>query len=45
VAEVRWGSDAWEEFLVRNDRTIRVALEQFPRLRTLLAPVAAPPKN
>jgi carboxyl-terminal processing protease len=45
VAEVRWGSDAWEEFLARNDRTIRVALEQFPRLRALLAPVAAPPQN
>ncbi|HLZ45958.1 MAG TPA: S41 family peptidase [Gemmatimonadales bacterium] len=38
VAEVRWGSDAWEEFLVRNDPTIRVALDQFPRLNALLSP-------
>jgi hypothetical protein len=38
VAEVRWGSDAREEFLVRNDGTIRLATEQFPRLRELLAP-------
>jgi len=37
VAEVRWGPDAREEFLVRNDRTIRLAGEQFPRLRELLA--------
>jgi carboxyl-terminal processing protease len=36
VAEVRWGPDAREEFLLRNDRTIRVALEQFPRLPELL---------
>ena len=36
VAEVRWGPDAREEFLLRNDRTVRVALEQFPRLRELL---------
>ena len=36
VAEVRWGPDAREEFLLRNDRTIRVALEQFPRLHDLL---------
>jgi carboxyl-terminal processing protease len=38
VAEVRWGPDAREEFLLRNDRTIRVALEQFPRLSELLQP-------
>ena len=38
VAEVRWGPDAREEFLVRNDGTIRVAFERFPRLRELLAP-------
>jgi hypothetical protein len=37
-ADVRWGPDAREEFIVRNDTTIRVALEQFPRLRRLLAP-------
>jgi hypothetical protein len=36
VAEVRWGPDAREEFLLRNDRTVRIALEQFPRLRELL---------
>jgi len=36
VAEVRWGPDAREEFLLRNDRTVRVALEQFPRLPELL---------
>ncbi len=42
VAEVRWGPDAREEFLVRNDRTIRLASEQFPRLRELLAPSATP---
>ncbi|HJS44349.1 MAG TPA: S41 family peptidase [Gemmatimonadales bacterium] len=42
VAEVRWGTDAREEFLLRNDRTIRVALEQFPHLRELLGPPVAP---
>ncbi len=38
AAEVRWGPDAREEFLIRNDRTIRIASEQFPRLRELLGP-------
>ena len=38
VAEVRWGPDAREEFLLRNDRTVRVAVEQFPRLSELLQP-------
>jgi hypothetical protein len=38
VAEVRWGPDAWEEFIVRNDATIRIALAQFPRLHELLGP-------
>lgn len=42
VAEVRWGPDAREEFLIRNDRTIRVATDQFPRLYELLAPRRAP---
>lgn len=42
VAEVRWGPDAREEFMVRNDGTIRLATEQFPRLRELLAPAATP---
>jgi carboxyl-terminal processing protease len=38
AAEVRWGPDAREEFLLRNDATIRAAIERFPRLRELLAP-------
>ena len=38
VAEVRWGADARDEFLLRNDGTIRRAAEQFARLRELLAP-------
>ncbi|HLQ69910.1 MAG TPA: S41 family peptidase [Gemmatimonadales bacterium] len=41
VVDVRWGPDALEEFLVRNDPAIRVAVEQFPRLSQLLAPPAA----
>ena len=43
TAEVRWGPEGREEFLIRNDRTIRVAVEQFPRLRELLTPSAATP--
>jgi hypothetical protein len=35
--DVRCGPDARAEFIVPNDRTIRVAVEQFPRLRELLA--------
>ncbi len=42
TAEVRWGPDAREEFLIRNDRTIRVALDQFPHLAELLGPPPAP---
>lgn len=38
TAEVRWGTDAREEFLLRNDRTVRIASEQFPKLRELLGP-------
>jgi len=38
VAEVRWGPDAREEFLLRNDGTIRVAIDQFAHLPELLAP-------
>ncbi len=38
TAEVRWGAGAREEFIVRNDPTIRVALDQFTRLKALLAP-------
>ena len=46
VADVRWGSEAFEEFVVRNDPTIRLALEQFPRLNVLLgAPAAPTPPN
>jgi carboxyl-terminal processing protease len=42
TAEVRWGPDARGDFLIRNDRTIRAALEQFPHLRELLGPPQAP---
>ena len=42
AAEVRWGPEAREAFMLRNDRTIRVATEQFPRLRELLAAPKAP---
>ncbi len=42
TAEVRWGSDAREEFVIRNDRTIRAALDQFPHLRGLLGPPQSP---
>jgi len=41
VAEVRWGPDAREEFLVRNDGTIRLATGQFAHLRELLAPATS----
>ena len=37
TAEVRWGPEAREEFIVRNDGTIRAAVAHFPRLRELLA--------
>jgi carboxyl-terminal processing protease len=42
AAEVRWGPEALDEFVLRNDRTIRVATEQFPRLRELLAAPKGP---
>jgi hypothetical protein len=42
VAAVRWGPDAWEEFVLRNDRTVRIAADQFPRLRELLAAPKGP---
>jgi hypothetical protein len=42
VAEVRWGPDAREEFVVRNDRAVRFAIEQFPRLREFLTRSATP---
>jgi carboxyl-terminal processing protease len=37
VAEVRWGPDARDEFLVRNDPDIRAAVAYFPRLPQLLS--------
>lgn len=40
VAEVRWGPEAREEFLVQNDPDIRAALDDFSRLPELLAPAA-----
>ncbi|MBI1967921.1 MAG: PDZ domain-containing protein [Gemmatimonadetes bacterium] len=40
VAEVRWGVEAREEFIVRNSPDIRAALGYFPRLRELLAPAS-----
>jgi len=42
VAQVRWGPDAWEDFVVRNDGAIRRAVDLFPRLRELLAPSEKP---
>jgi len=42
VAEVRWGPDAREEFLLRNDGTIRLATDQFAHLRELLTPARSP---
>ena len=37
VAEVRWGLDARDEFLVRNDPDIHAAADHFGRLRELLS--------
>jgi hypothetical protein len=37
VAEVRWGADARDEFLVRNDPDVHAALDYFPRLGQLLS--------
>jgi carboxyl-terminal processing protease len=39
VAEVRWGLDARDQFLVHNDPDIRAALGYFPQLPDLLAGV------
>ena len=36
VAEVRWGPDARDEFLVRNDPDVRAATDYFRRLPELL---------
>jgi carboxyl-terminal processing protease len=41
VAEVRWGTEAREAFIIQNDAAIPVALEQFPRLGVLLGPPSA----
>jgi hypothetical protein len=38
AAVVRWGPEAGEEFLVRNDGDIRAALPLFARLPELLGP-------
>ncbi len=35
---VRWGDDARDEFLLRTDPVIALAVAQFPRLPALLAP-------
>jgi hypothetical protein len=37
VAEVRWGPDALEEFLVHSSPDVRAAVGYFPRLTELLA--------
>jgi hypothetical protein len=37
VAEVRWGPDARDEFLVRNDPDVRAAADYFRRLPELLS--------
>ncbi len=37
VAEVRWGTDARDELIVRNDPDVRAALDSFPRLQQLLS--------
>ena len=37
VAEVRWGPDARDELLVRNDPDIRAAADYFRRLPELLS--------
>jgi carboxyl-terminal processing protease len=38
ASEVRWGPDAREEFVLRNDPDVQAALAHFPRLPQLLAP-------
>jgi carboxyl-terminal processing protease len=42
VAMVRWGPEAGEDFLVRNDGDIQVSVPLFARLSELLAARAAP---
>jgi hypothetical protein len=43
AAAVRWGQEASEEFLVRNDSDIRDAVPLFARLPELLAAIARTP--
>lgn len=38
AVEVRWGADARDEFLLRTDPVIALAVARFPQLTTLLAP-------
>jgi carboxyl-terminal processing protease len=38
VTEVRWGAEAGQRFVLRNDLDYQAALATFPQLRTLLAP-------
>jgi hypothetical protein len=42
TAAERWGPEAGEEFFVAHDADIRAALNEFPRLSTLLL---VPPSN
>jgi len=37
VAEVKWGTDAYERFMLRNDPDVRAALSYFPNLPELLS--------
>jgi carboxyl-terminal processing protease len=38
AAEVRWGPEAYEEFLLRASPDVQAAITYFPRLQELLAP-------
>jgi len=38
VTEVRWGPEAGQQFILRNDLDYQAALATFPQLRALLAP-------
>ena len=38
ATEVRWGAEAGQQFILRNDLDYQAALATFPQLRTLLAP-------
>ncbi len=40
AAAVRWGPDAYEEFLLQASPDVRAAIVYFPRLQELLAPAA-----